>query len=72
MFNTYSLRNKFPDLEALATSEEFHIIGILESWINTENRDFFAEHNLPNYSMFSCKRKLKGGGVLFYVKTSLT
>ena len=40
MFNARSLRNKFSDLEALAISEEFHIIGISESWINTENRDF--------------------------------
>ena len=31
MFNAHNLRNKFSDLEALATSEEFHVIGVLES-----------------------------------------
>ena len=36
MFNARSLKNKFSDLEALATSEEFHIITVSKSWINTE------------------------------------
>ena len=70
MFNKCSLRNKFTNLEALATSEEFHIIDISESWMNTENREFL-EYNLPSYSMFSYERQHKKGGVLFYVKTSL-
>ena len=54
-----SFRNKFSDLETLATSEEFHLIGVSELWIViTENRDFLAEYNLPTYSMFSCERKI--------------
>ena len=66
MFNARSLKSKFSDLEALATSEDFHIIGVSESWMNTENRDFLAEYNLPNYSVFSCERQnKKGGSVLF-------
>ena len=40
MFKGRSIKIKFSDLEALATSEEFPIIGVSESWINTENRDF--------------------------------
>ena len=72
MFNARSLRNMFSDLEALAASDDFHIIGVSESWINTENIDFLAEYNLPNYSTFSCERQdKKGGGVLIYVKVSL-
>ena len=39
-----------------------------EQWINTENRDFLAEYNLPSYSIFSCERQNKKGGVLFNVK----
>ena len=67
MFNVCSLRNKFSDLEALAASNDFHIIGLSESYISTENRDFLAEYNLPNYSMFSCNwQNKKGGGVLIY------
>ena len=70
MFNARSLRNELLDLEA--KSEDFHIIAVSESWINTENRDFLAEYNLPSYSIFSCERQnKKGGGVLFYVKASL-
>ena len=71
MISARSLRNKFSELEALATSEDFHIIAVSESWINTENRDFLTEYNLPSYSIFSCKRQNKKGGVLFYVKASL-
>ena len=72
MFNVCSFRNKFSDLEALATSEDFHIIAVSESWINTENRDFLEEYSLPSYSIFSCERhNKKCGGVLFYVKANL-
>ena len=58
MFNPRRLSNKFSDLEVLATSEEFHIIGLSESWINTENRDSLVEYNLPNYSIFIVNNKL--------------
>ena len=59
MFNAHSLRNKFSDLEALATPEKFHIIGVSESWINTENKAFLEDYNLPNYSISSCKLQNK-------------
>ena len=72
MFNARSLRNKFTDLEILSATNEYHIIGVSESWLNTENRDFLAEYNLPGYQMFSCERLNRtGGGVLLYVKASL-
>ena len=72
MFNARSLRNKFTDLEALVTSEDYHIIGVSESWLNTVNRDFLAEYNLPGYLMFSCERANRtGGGALLYVKAGL-
>lgn len=72
MFNARSIRNKFHDLEALAASEDLHIVGITETWLDTVNRDLLAEYNLPGYSMFSCERKNRlGGGVLLYVKASL-
>ena len=72
MFNARSLRNKFSDLEVLAASEDYEIIGVTESWLNTQNRDFLAEFKLPGYSMFSCERgNRSGGGVLFFVKASL-
>ena len=52
--------------------EEYDVIGVTESWINTVNRDFLAEFSIPGYSLFSCERnEREGGGVLLYVKTNL-
>ena len=66
------MRNKFHDLAAIAFLENFDIIGVTESWVNTEKRDFLAEYNIPGYSLFSCERSERtGGGVLLYVKPHL-
>ena len=47
------------------------IIGITESWTNTDITD--AEISLPDYVLFRCDRPTnnKGGGVLLYVRSSL-
>ena len=73
IFHVHSLRDKFSDLEALAASDDFHIIGVSESWINIDYRNFLPEYNLPNYSMFSCELhdKKKSRIVFIYVKASL-
>ena len=72
MYNARYLKNKSLELEALATAEELHIIGVSESWINTDNRDFLAECNLQSYLMFSCEKQNEiGGGVLFYMIASV-
>ena len=46
LVNARSLRNKFHDLAAIAFLENFDIIGVTESWVNTEKRDFLAEYNI--------------------------
>ena len=70
--NARSLRNKFEDLEALASMETYHVIGVTESWLDTSNRDFIAEYSLPNYTIFSCERENRiGGGAILYVQNSL-
>ena len=70
--NARSLRNKFEDLEVLAAMEKYHIIGVTESWLDTSNRDFIAEYNLPGYTIFSCERENRvGGGVILYIHNSL-
>ena len=72
MINARSLRNKFSDLEALAAVDDYDIIGITETWLNTDRRDYLAEYSLPGYTMFNCERVNRaGGGVLLYVKASL-
>ena len=71
-FNARSLRNKFEDLEALAAMDQYDIIGVTESWLDTSNRDFIAEYNLPGYTIFSCERENRtGGGVILYVHNNL-
>ena len=66
------MRNKFHDFATIAFFENFDIIGVTESWVNTEKRDFLAEYNIQGYSLFSCERSERtGGGVLLYVKPHL-
>ena len=63
---------KFHDLAAIAFLENYDIIGVTESWVNTEKSDFLAEYNIQGYSLFSCERSERtGGGVLLYVKPHL-
>ena len=57
MFNARSLRNKFSDLEALATSEDCHIIAVSDSWFKTENRDFLAEYDFAK--LFNIQLRIK-------------
>ncbi len=72
MFNARSLRNKFPDLEALVATDEFHIIGVTETCQHKPEIFFLAEYSLPSYVMFNFERVNRtGGGVLLYVKASL-
>lgn len=56
----------------MALSEKYDIIGVTESWLNLEVRDFLAEYNIPGYSIFEKSRvNRNGGGILLYIKTSL-
>ena len=70
--NARSLRNKFEDMEEVVFSENYDVIGITETWLNLENRDFLAEYKLPGYTIFEKSRTdKKGGGTLLYVKEHL-
>ena len=56
----------------MVSMEDYDIIGVTESWIDTSNRDFLAEYSIQGYTLFSCEREHReGGGVLIYVKTNL-
>lgn len=53
-------------------SENYSIIGIIESWLNVEARDYSAKYKIPGYTTFEKSRVQKNGSViLFYIKTSL-
>ena len=70
--NARSLRNKFEDLQVLAATDNYDIIGVTESWLNTENRDFLAEYKLPGFTILSCERANRiGGGVILYIRSTL-
>ena len=59
-------------MEEVVFSENYDVIGITETWLNLENRDFLAEYKLPGYTIFEKSRTdKKGGGTLLYVKEHL-
>ena len=66
------MRNKFSDLEEIAFTGHYDIIGVTESWLNLEVRDYLAEYNIPGYTIFEKSRvNRNGGGVLLYIKSYL-
>lgn len=72
LINARSIRNKQLEFRCLVADEKPDIIGITESWIQTEVRDFEGEFELTGYSLFRKDRPTrKGGGVLLYVRSYL-
>ena len=70
--NTWSRCNKFQDLEKIVLMEEYDILGIMESRIDTKSTYFLTEFAILGCNLFNCKRSHKaGGGVLQYIKSSL-
>ena len=52
--------------------ENYDIVCITESWLNTVERDYLAEYSVPGYIMFEKSRTNRnGGGVLLFVKENL-
>ena len=71
MLNARSLVNKIDLFQSTVYNHNPDIIGITETWCNTNVLD--AELQLTGYEFFRCDRKTqnKGGGVLLYVKKEL-
>ena len=68
--NARSIVNKKNELNIMVEDIDPHIIGITESWANTEITD--AELGLTGYVMFKRDRiGRRGGGVILYVKESI-
>ena len=68
--NARSLVNKKNKLNIMVEDTDPHIIGITESWANTDITD--AELGLTGYVMFRRDRTgRRGGGVILYVKESI-
>ena len=69
--NAQSLRNKMAELLTVAQTLDPTVIGVTESWGDSDISD--SEFSIPGFTMFRSDRKLKhrGGGVLLYVKNDL-
>ena len=68
--NARSIVNKKNELNIMVEDIDPHIIGITESWANTDISD--AELGLTGYVMFRKDRiGRRGGGVILYVKESI-
>ena len=66
----FSMVNKKNELNIMVEDIDPHIIGITESWANTDITD--AEFGLTGYVMFGRDRLgRRGGGVILYVKESI-
>ena len=65
--NARSIVNKKNELNIMVEDIDPHIIGITESWANTDIT--YAELGLTGYVMFRRDRIVRrGGGVMSYVK----
>src|SRR5579872_4714993 len=68
--NARSLINKREELELIAEEEGYHVIGVIETWLNSSIDN--AEIELAGYQVFRKDRvsqeKTRGGGVLLYFK----
>ena len=68
--NAQSIKNKFHEFQVQVESFKPKIIGITESWCNSDIGD--GEINLDFYNMFRSDRKESiGGGVLMYTYEDL-
>ena len=68
--NATSIVNKKNELNIMVEDIDPHIIGITESWANTDITD--AELGLTGYVMFRRDRiGRRGGGIIIYVKESI-
>ena len=68
--NAMSIVNKKNELNIMVEDIDRHIIGITESWANTDITD--AELGLTGYVMFRRDRiGRRGGGVILYMLKNL-
>ena len=67
--NSRSIKNKIPDLQALITEHDPHLISISETWLDSSIKD--CTLGLLGYKLFRRDRNSNGGGVLLGVKNLL-
>ncbi len=68
--NARSILPKFDELSAINSLHSPDIICIVESWLSPDISD--SELSLPGFSIFRRDRNRHGGGILVYVKSTLS
>ena len=69
-FNARSLLPKLDELSAICSLYSPDIVCIVETWRSPDICD--SELSLPNFQSFRLDRSRHGGGILVYVKSSLS
>ncbi len=67
LINARCIRNKFRELQALVKVKSWDIIGITDTWIHSQDRDFIREFKINGYCLFNKNRINKEvGGLAIY------
>ena len=72
--NVQSLPPKIDELIALIQVENFDVIALNETWLDTENKHLLAEVAIHAYKVFNVDKPTPtgmGGGSIMYVKNTL-
>lgn len=64
--NARSLIPILTDLKNFIVKNQFHIVGITESWLTTSIED--AAVNIDGYNLVRLDREGRGGGVILYIR----
>ena len=70
LLNAQSIRNKIDLLRAMIASEKLDVIGITETWIHEETRDYVGEYEIPGYCLIKKDRRCKEGGGFYCMSKS--
>lgn len=68
-FNVRSLKTSFDLFSSTIQDSELDIVGLSETWLNTEDPDQLF--NIEGYNLIRRDREDRGGGVAFYIKKFL-
>ena len=72
--NVQWLLPKIDELIALLQVENFDVIALNETWLDTKNKHLLAEVSMHGYKVFHVDKPTpsgRGGGSIMYVKNAL-
>ena len=72
--NVQTLPPKMDEIIVLTKAENFDIIGLNKTWLDTEEKHILAEVSIEGYKIFSVDKPTpakRGGGSILYIKNAL-